>query len=320
MKPRVVAIGWGLAVTAVLLVPPLALRDRLPEPLATHWGPGSMPDRSMPFTSYLLMVVLLWAVPWLVMVAMAGRAIARRQGRMLWWGCLFALGVMLTGVNAQTLAANLDLSDWSGARLSGWQVVVMLLATLGAAVLAGYLGRGAPDEPPGQDLAPPRMRLRPGQRTVWVSHVVSVLAVVAALAGLAALAVTGALFLVGTVSGPLVTLLPGFVIITVVGLAGMSLTVTVSGDSLVIGFGPLGWPARRIPLSRIELAWAEERSPAQVGGWGLRGLPGSATIMLRGGECLVVRYHSGGQLAISIDDAERGASLINALITERAEL
>lgn len=73
------------------------------------------------------------------------------------------------------------------------------------------------------------------------------------------------------------------------------------------------------PLSQIESAWSETRHPAEVGGWGIRGLPGSSTIMLRGGECLVIRYRSGGRLAISIDDAERGASLINALIAERVE-
>jgi hypothetical protein len=50
-------------------------------------------------------------------------------------------------------------------------------------------------------------------------------------------------------------------------------------------------------------AWSEVRYPSQTGGWGFRGFPGTAAIMLRGGECLVIRYRSGGRLAISIDDA-----------------
>jgi hypothetical protein len=41
--------------------------------------------------------------------------------------------------------------------------------------------------------------------------------------------------------------------------------------------------------------------------------------MLRGGECLVVRFASGGELGISIDDAQRGAALLNALIAQRAD-
>ncbi|MFI7634865.1 hypothetical protein [Nonomuraea sp. NPDC049400] len=47
--------------------------------------------------------------------------------------------------------------------------------------------------------------------------------------------------------------------------------------------------------------------------WAFRGLPDSATIMLRGGECPVIGHRSGGRLTIT---AERGASLINALIAE----
>ncbi|MEU7854572.1 hypothetical protein [Nonomuraea sp. NPDC049141] len=129
MIPRFAVAAWGLIVSAALVAAPLALRDRLPEPLATHWRRGLMSDGEMSFTSYLLMSVGVWCVTW--------------------------------------------------------------------------------------------------------------------------------------------------------------------------------------------AAWSEVRYPSQVGGWGIRGLPGSATIMLRGGECLIIRYRSGGQLAVSVDDAERGAALINALIAER---
>ncbi|TDB99619.1 hypothetical protein E1267_37075 [Nonomuraea longispora] len=52
---------------------------------------------------------------------------------------------------------------------------------------------------------------------------------------------------------------------------------------------------------------------------GLPRAPGGAAIMLRGGERLITRYRSGGRLAVSIDDAARGTSLINALIAERVE-
>ena len=39
---------------------------------------------------------------------------------------------------------------------------------------------------------------------------------------------------------------------------------------------------------------------------------------MRRGECLVIKYRPGGELTISVDDAERGAALLNALIAERA--
>jgi hypothetical protein len=38
------------------------------------------------------------------------------------------------------------------------------------------------------------------------------------------------------------------------------------------------------------------------------------TVMLRSGECLVVRTRDKGrEFAVSVDDAERGAALLNAL-------
>lgn len=39
--------------------------------------------------------------------------------------------------------------------------------------------------------------------------------------------------------------------------------------------------------------------------------------MLRGGECLVIRPSKGREFAVSVDDAERGAALLNSLRASR---
>ncbi|MEO3871435.1 hypothetical protein ABGB18_21690 [Nonomuraea sp. B12E4] len=144
--------------------------------------------------------------------------------------------------------------------------------------------------------------------------------VAVSVTGVTALAVVVVLGLVGALPGAAAGIaLPALLIALAVAPATASLSVRVSEDGLAIGFGPLGWPVRRIRLSQILSAYPETRFPSQVGGWGFRGMPGSATIMSRGGECLIIRYRSGGRLAISIDDAARGASLINALIAERVQ-
>ncbi|TDD38933.1 DUF1648 domain-containing protein [Nonomuraea terrae] len=320
MKPRVIAVGWVLLVGVLLLLSPFAVRDRLPDPMATHWGGSGLPDSAASLTGHVLTSVLIWAVTGGILVAVAayGRGRIMRMYRACWWGVLFGMGVLLLGVNASTLAANLDVPDWRSALLPGWHIAAALGSAVVAGAVCGYLGRGEPDEPSSGSQAPPRLRLEPGRRTVWIGHVTNPWLVVA---GLGSLAVTIAAVML-TVTGPgsgavLTSLLPVSVIVLVVSLATMSLTVRVGGERVVIGFGPLGWPRRRIPLLKIDSAWSEPLHPGQVGGWGFRGVPGSATIMLRGGECLVVRYRSGGRLAISVDDAEHGASLINALIAER---
>ncbi|WP_431909617.1 hypothetical protein [Nonomuraea jabiensis] len=319
MNPRITAVIWGLFVLAAQIALPLAMRDRLPDPLATRWGLGGAAIRSMSLTTYIVVMFLTWAVLWLVALAAAERATARRQSRTVWWGGLFGMGALALGVNVTTVLANLDAPDWAAARLPAWQVLAVIVGGTGLAVLAGYLRRGAPDEDFTRRI-PPLLRLGAGRRTVWVGHVANRWLALLPVAALAAALVLGLLYVTGLVSGVTATsVLPGLVLVLAAGVLTSSVSVQVGDGRVVIQFGPLGWPARRIPLTQIESAWSETRHPAEVGGWGIRGLPGSSTIMLRGGECLVIRYRSGGRLAISIDDAERGASLINALIAERVE-
>ncbi|SEL19019.1 hypothetical protein [Nonomuraea pusilla] len=319
MTPRAIAASWGLLVATLLAGVPLALRDRLPDPLATHWS-GSVPDGSMSFTVHVLSDLGLWALLWgsAFGIALYGRALRRRLSRTYFWGGLFGGGVFVLGVAASSLAANLDAPTWSDARMPGWHVALVLGLAAATGALAGRLGRGEPDQRPPEGERPPRLKLGPGRRSVWVGRVsnpwLTGLTAVAA-AGLAAVAL---LSLTGAVEGETVTAaLPALALALLAGVFTSSVSVRVTEDGVAIGFGPLGWPVRRIRLSQIDTAWSETRYPSQVGGWGLRGFPGTATIMLRGGDCLILRYRSGGQLAVSIDDAARAASLINALIPDR---
>ncbi|MBN6057115.1 hypothetical protein JYK22_34650, partial [Nonomuraea sp. RK-328] len=315
---RGTAALWGLAVSVALAAGPLALRHRLPDPVAVHWGPGLGPDRSMPLAASATVNVALWAVVWVTLLAIAPAVSGRRSARAGWWGALAGSSVFFLGMGATTLLANLDAPSWTEARLPGRPAAALLVAAVAVALTAARLRRGGADEPTGAAPTPPELRLRPGQRAVWVGRAGNGwLSGVTAAAG-AGLCLLGALWAVGFVADDTATAtLPGLVIVLAVGLFTSSLTARVTEDGLAIGFGPFGWPVRRIRLDRVARAWTETRSPVEVGGWGFRGLPGDATIMLRGGECLVLGYRSGGRLAVSVDDAERAASLINALIAER---
>ncbi|NUS08530.1 MAG: DUF1648 domain-containing protein, partial [Nonomuraea sp.] len=167
MNPRLAAALWGTAVAAALVLFPLSLRERLPDPLASHWGSGEAPDGSISFDGNLLASLGLWALLWvpLVVVAARGKALSLRKSRAFWWGGLFGGGVFALGVEAATLSANLDAADWSRARMPGWHVPLVLLGATAVAVAAGYLGRGAPDPVTGRRPAP-ALRLPPGRRAV----------------------------------------------------------------------------------------------------------------------------------------------------------
>jgi len=305
---------WGVAVAGALVAVPLAVRERLPDPLAVHWELAGAPDRSTPLNVFVVTQAVIWGLLCLSLVVAARRGLERRSGRAAWWATLAGGGLFVLALSGSVLLANLDRATWAEARLTAWAPVALVALPLAVAALAGRLGRGAPDPRPAGQARPPRLRLRPGQRAVWVSRAGNPWLVALTAVAAAGLFALGALQIIGY---PVGTLVPAFAVVLVVGWFTATLTTRVTGDGLAIAFGPLGWPVRRISLSKIDRAWAEERYPSQVGGWGVRGLPGAATIMLRGGDCLIIGYRSGGRLAVSVDDAERGASLINALLAER---
>jgi hypothetical protein len=226
-----------------------------------------------------------------------------------------AAGVFIVGLTYLTTRANLDLADWRHARPLGWPGLLAVLAVTVVAGYAGYrLGKLGPDTSADPATThPAAMKLDPHVRAVWVSSTTNQILGVPGLVALGFAVVLAAAAVVGAAGlswhAPVAF-----------GIAGLALTacssvrVRVNERGLAIGFGPFGWPVRRIGLDRIDRAWAEPRRAMEVGGWGWRGLPGSSTIMIRGGDCLVVRYRSGGELGISVDDAERGAALLTALV------
>ncbi|GII83762.1 hypothetical protein Ssi03_17520 [Sphaerisporangium siamense] len=313
--------GWAVLVTVVLVAGPLVLRGRLPDPLATHWEVSGAPDGSMSFWAWFAMEAALWAL----LVACVARGVLRLGAeargaaaatRVRAAGGLFAGGaVFLLAQQWATLAANLGTLDWRDAAPLGWRVVLVPAAAIAAGVLGVLIASagagGAEPEPAARPAVP--LPLRSGQRAVWVS---SARNAGAAIGGVAALAAALLLALTRTTLGPS-GLESTAIGLTIAGLAMLGVStvgVRVGDEAMVISFGPFGRPRRTVPLGRIESARVEVKGPFEVGGWGFRGLPGMATIMIRGGECLIVRYHSGGELAVTVDDAHRGAALINALV------
>ncbi|MER7129301.1 DUF1648 domain-containing protein [Streptosporangium saharense] len=317
----VLALGGGVLVTAAVAGVPLALRDRLPDPLATHWNGAGTPNGHLSFTTALWAGLALWGVAWIVLTVLAlrGPALATRLGRASWTGFLFGWAVLAVGMQGTTVAANLDVADWRQAGLPVWQVVAVSLAALAVGVLAGFLGRGAPD-PHRDPAALPTVRLRAGRRAVWVSRASNGWLLGLSLASLAGALVCAVLAVTGVLEGSALTLLGALALATLVGLATCSTRVRVDENGLRVGFGLFGGLARRTPIDRIESAWVETRSPTEVGGWGVRGVPGAGrvTFMLRGGECLVIRRVTGGEFAVSVDDAGNGAALLNAYVAEAA--
>ncbi|WP_234330851.1 DUF1648 domain-containing protein [Streptomyces sp. NRRL F-4474] len=295
--------AWAAGILALLVVLPLTARRGLRERLATHWGGSGEPDGSLP----LWAVVVVPAVIWAVLVA---GAVVWRAARGWTTVVLASGGVLLAGVQVSVVRANLYAADWRDADSVTVGAAVTVAASLAAALAATRVGHRprVAEKPAGEG---PRMDIPAGERRVWLSRTVNPwLGLISAVAGVAAASV----LLVG-LSGLTETMWMLIVPLAMVSLAFLtcsSVRVLVTGRGVEAAFGPLAWPVRRWAPADIESARVETRTPAQVGGWGYRLSGLGTTVMLRSGECLVVRV-KGKDFAVSVDDAERGAALLNSL-------
>ncbi|MER7767390.1 DUF1648 domain-containing protein [Kitasatospora sp. NPDC096140] len=310
------ALAWSVGVLALLVALPLAARHRLPDPLATHWG-GRDPDGSMSLTGAVLVPALLWLV--LVLVS----ALLQRYCGERTPGCgaaaLASGGVLLTGAQTAVVHANLDRARWQDAAPMGIEVVLVLLATAAAGVLAWLAGRrfGAR-----ADVLPaagaPTLDVPEGEEFVWLSWATNPwLQLLAAVLGL--VTVAGVLAAASGLAGLDWSLVLPFALPTVAVLVCSSVQARVTARGLTVGFGPFGRPARHWSPADLVSARVEQRTAAQAGGWGYRINGLGTTVMLRGGTCLVVRTRRGTDFAVSVDDAERGAALLNALIARAGQ-
>ncbi|MEV4730777.1 DUF1648 domain-containing protein [Saccharopolyspora sp. NPDC049426] len=309
----VLSIAWTVVVTIALVVPMILLGERLPDPIATHFSGAGVPDGSTSLAMFPLVVLPGWLLlaVFAVIAGTVGRRRAHRAGSAAMLG---AVAVFFAGITASTLCTNLDHTAWQDARLPVWHV----LPVLAGAALAGFagwlIGNRGPDEPAAESEADDvaGLDLEPGRRAVWVSSVSSRVLVIVGAAGV--LVGVGTLVLTGW-QVALPALLVGIVV-----SALSTARIRVDEQGVRAAFGPQRFPVRRIRLEQISGARVARHRALEVGGWGYRVLPATTAIMLRGGECLVLRLNSGRDFVISVDKPDRGADLVNALLAERSAM
>ncbi|MGW1804836.1 DUF1648 domain-containing protein [Streptomyces sp. NPDC002078] len=303
--------GCTVAVAALLAGLPWAAHGRLPDRLATHWSGGAAPDGSMPLWEASLFPAGIWL---LIALALSVRWRRSWPAAQPWRVIALApTAAVLVGAQASVVRANLDRTDWHEAREPALGVVLPIALAAVAGVVAWWLTTRTGSTPPATPT--PALNLPEGERLVWFSRAANPwLQLLAALTGLIA---AGALVALVAGLASTTVLVPLCVVCATVSLTGAlssSVQAKVSEAGLEVSFGPLGWPARHWSPTAIESARAERRQPSQVGGWGYRLSGLGTTVMLRAGDCLVVRPRGRRtDFAVSVDDAERGAALLNAL-------
>jgi hypothetical protein len=277
----------------------LAVRSEVPDPLPTHWTLGGHVDGSSDRTGFVAVFLLLSAV--LAVVGVVAIWVARPAAWMMTSALVFVTWVFAASL-AVTLLASRGAQAAAAVSLPIYQPVLLVVGPLVAAIAVWRLH---PPMPTHQTR--PRagvMTVGAEERIVWVGRVHSTpLVAVGALA----LLVAAVLLLVSPVAA---------VVVGVVGLALLatsSLSVRVDAAGLHTLWGPLGWPRQHVPIDEITSVQTQDIDPMRWGGWGLRMSRRRLAAVVRKGPGIVVERADKAPYAVTIDNAGKGAEVLEAL-------
>lgn len=304
LPPRELVLP-ALATIAVVVMP-LLVWSRLPDPIAIHWGLDGRPDGSAPLiVDVVLMGVLTALMTFLPLVAVL-RGDRRTARTML--ALSFSLGSLFVLLRLRTIGLNLDVEEWTEAgSLSLFDIALLLVLVAPAALLGWSLGGRHPDLPRTQHAVLPQA-LPPGGHLVWVGN--QTWSVARGL-GPALVATGGAVTAIRVAAE---TLVIGGTLVLVGGLIWWftSITVAVGPSGLKVRFGPVGWPAIRVSLDEIERVEVEDVEPLSYGGWGYRVMPGVRAVVIRRGVGMRIVRRSRPDLVVTVDDAGTAAGVLVA--------
>ncbi|NLX00085.1 MAG: DUF1648 domain-containing protein [Actinomycetales bacterium] len=311
-RAAVAVLLWPLAIALIGLGVLLSFIDQLPDPVATHWGPGDVPDGFSARSSLPWFILLGLVTGWLLGGLILTLAWREAMHRRVTVGFAAGMTTFVTVVMVGTSWVQRGLTDARDTGGVEWPVVAALVGAIAVGVLAGWTTPAAKDTPqkaagpvpPEASRAtvedPPATwsRLAKPGTGMWVLLAV-VTAVSVGLSLLTRMWIFSALL---------------FVILVGALLAFTMFRVTVREEGLTVR-SIIGVPTWRMPLDEIVEAKVTTVSPlGEFGGFGYRLGPGGRTgFVVRNGEALEVDRANGTAWVITVDDAAEGAALLNTL-------
>ncbi|KQX05612.1 MULTISPECIES: DUF1648 domain-containing protein [unclassified Leifsonia] len=309
-----VGLVLPLGVVAASVALMIGWLPRLPDPVATHWGPSGEPDAfGSPWAAIGLLAVI-GVVFSVLMTYIALRSVAHGAAPAsvrltVVFSPVFA--VLLSVIIAGSLGIQVGLDDATEAGGLFW----IFAAAVGAAAVTGLLtwlvlpSRGSHPSAPSPE---PAVALEPGERAVWtrtVSAPRGILGVPVAVGALGLMPV----FLDPAMwwSSALLLLLAALISLLLVA------RVTVDGSGLVVR-SLLGFRMLRVRLADVVSAASITVDPlAEFGGWGMRfDSRGRRGVVLASGPAMQVERVSGGPIVVTVQDAPTGAALLNGLVAQ----
>ncbi|MGC5615930.1 DUF1648 domain-containing protein [Georgenia sp. Z1491] len=299
-----------LAVTAAAWIYIAVVAGDLPDRVAVHWGTDG-PDRWSSVTELLTIPAVMCGVSLAFTCPLAAFTGRQSMTRRTIVGISAGFATMFAGIAVSTVQVNL--TDPPGDPVAG--IVLASLAGLAVAVAAAA---AAGEDPvvPATDPVPAdaaRADLGPTERAVWVrgtgASVRTLVVIVVLLVGSGVLIGALSSWWWGAVfAAPLIAL----------ELALLRYVVRVDADGLVAR-SALGVTVLRARADEVVRADVVSIEPfPEFGGWGLRtDVHGRVGLVTRKGAAVRIERTGGRIQVITVDDAERGAALLNTM-AERA--
>ncbi|MEY6566296.1 DUF1648 domain-containing protein [Streptomyces albidoflavus] len=315
--PALVGLPF-VATTAVVAAVHAGVRDRLPDELAVHFGPGGAADRFESPGAFLVAMaamLLLGGAAWTAMVARSARGGGGGTGMAAAAG--WGLAAFLGAIAVLVLQLNAGAADAAGLSLPLWHLGVALAVGLAGGLLGHVLVRKTvPDLPSARSVAgTARLDLPREGRAGWARRTSSV-----------PMLLGGVVIMLGALAPLAVSVMPWWVAIVLL-LSGLLLVLMAQADvvvdqrGLTVRLSGLPWPRLSVPLDRVAAAQVRPVNPlGEFGGWGYRVTPKRSGLIYRSGEALVVRKTGDGrEFAVTVDDAGTAAALLNTLAERRPE-
>jgi hypothetical protein len=313
MKRNVFGIVLPISWIAVGVMPFVLAWNRLPEPMASHWGLSGEPNGALPRVAMVGIHAVATALA-AVVACLITRPGARSRSVSAACGLAAFIGCMFAAISVIAVLANVDARTWHDAAPMSLALVGIVIA--GSALVAAGVSRATR----ALDLVAPvavvaeraTVGLAPGERATWIAgaHNRGFLLGAVALVAAAPIARTIA---PGWTAAPCLLLA-----VTLAAFAEIHARVDERG--LSIAFGPWRLPRMRVSLDRIRSARAIDIDPMASGGWGYRGslsVLGRAAVIVRRGEGLELTLDGDRVLIVSVDDARTAAGLLNDLTARR---
>ncbi len=165
-------VGAAIALTAI---PYLIFWERLPEPMASHWGPASQPDGSMPrWAGLATTAALVLLIGGGLSMILARHSDGRREPSPESLALTGFIGALAIGLSWVSIFLNLDAGSWQeAAAMPPWLVLAVVAAALGGGLMGYRVGRSIFPIPAGPLPRAPVTEVLPGENAAWVGSATS---------------------------------------------------------------------------------------------------------------------------------------------------